>query len=76
MKLPNKLFSYSESIISKFPIILKEVEKNKSISFYALYINVIDNFDDISEFLQTLDCLYALDKISCDYKLRRINYVI
>lgn len=76
MKLPNKLFAYNESIISKFPIVLKEVEKNRSISFYALYINVINKFDDISEFLQTLDCLYALGKISYDYKLRRISYVI
>lgn len=76
MKLPNKLFSYNESIVSKFPIILKEVEKSKSISFYALYINVINKFEDVSELLQTLDCLYAIGKISYDYKLRRISYVI
>lgn len=76
MKLPNKLFSYEESIISKFPIVLNELNGKEYITIYQLYINVIKKFDGISEFMQLLECLYALGKIDCDYKLRRISYAV
>ena len=76
MKLPNKLFSYRESIISKFPIILNALEQEKHFTIYELYINVINKFVDISEFLEAVECLYALGKIEYSYKLRRVYYVI
>ncbi len=76
MKLPNKLFSYRESIISKFPIILNALEKEKHFTIYELYISVINKFEDISEFLEAVECLYALGKIEYSYELRRVYYVI
>lgn len=76
MKLPNKLFSYNQSIISKFPIVLEVISEKKDITIYQLYINVIGQFDDITEFFYTLDCLYFLGKINYDYKLRRIKYAV
>lgn len=74
MKLPNKLFSYKESTISKLPFILSEISEKEYITIYQLYLNVIGKFDDISEFLDALDCIYALGKIDYDNKLRGIRY--
>ena len=76
MKLPNKLFSYNESILSKFPIVLNELNEKEYITIYQLYVNVIGKFDSVSEFLEALECLYALRKIDYDFKLRRIRYVV
>ncbi len=76
MKLPNKLFSYRESIISKFPIILNVLAQEKHLTIYGLYLNVINKFENISEFLEAVECLYALGKIEYSYELRRVYYVI
>lgn len=76
MKLPNKLFSYRESIISKFPIILSVLEKEKCLTIYELYIYVINKFEDISEFMETIESLYILGKIEYSYESRRVYYVI
>ncbi|OAA94536.1 ABC-three component system middle component 7 [Clostridium coskatii] len=76
MKLPNKLFNYGESIISKFPIILKILEQKKYLTIYELYEHVITHFNDITEFIDTVECLYALNKIEYNNKLRRIYYVV
>lgn len=76
MKLPNKLFSYKESMISKFPLIMQKVSEERNISIMELYYTVKDKFEDISEFLVTLDCLYVLGKIEYDSKLGRIIYVV
>lgn len=76
MKLPNKLFTFRESIISKFPIILKTLEKENHLTIYELYISEINKFEDISEFLEAIECLYALGKIEYSYELRRVYNVI
>jgi len=76
MRLPNKLFSYRESIISKFPIILNALEQESHLTIYELYINVISKFENISEFLEAVECLYALGIIEYSYEVRRVYYVI
>lgn len=75
MKLPNKLFSYRESILSKFPVILNAVKEKEHLTIYELYLDVINKFDDITEFLETIECLYVLGKIGYNYELRRVFYV-
>lgn len=76
MKLPNKLFSYKESVISKFPLILEKVSEEKNISIMDLYCTVNGKFEDVSEFLEALDCLYLLGKIEYDSNLRRVIYAV
>lgn len=76
MKLPNKLFSYKESTISKFPIILNELIEKEYLTIYQLYLNVSNKFDNITDFIESLECLYILGKIDCDFKLRRVSYAI
>ena len=40
MLLPNKLYSYNESTLSKFPVVLKELRK-EPLSVHELYRRVI-----------------------------------
>lgn len=75
MKLPNKLYSYSESVISKFPQILSILKKEKSLTILQLYIEVSTKIGSIVEFIEVLDCLYVLGKIEYNYESRRIYYV-
>lgn len=75
MKLPNKLFSYRESVISKFPIILSILVREGHLTIYELYIHVNNKFDSITEFIDVIECLFVLGKIEYDYQSRRVRYV-
>lgn len=73
MKFPNKIFEYKESVIYDCTIILKNMSND--ISILELYKKCCKKCNGIQEFFDALDVLYALNKISYDYKLRRISYV-
>lgn len=75
MRLPSKITSYSESVISKFPSVLSVLENN-NIGIFALYEATMKHFDSIEEFLDTLDCLFALRKIRYDAEREVICYVV
>jgi len=62
MPLPNKIFSYEQSILSKMPVIL-EVLQNGTVSVEELYKFMKTKTDNVSEFIEILDCLFVLDKI-------------
>lgn len=62
MKFPNKVITYKQSIISKFPILLKEMKK-KDYSVIELYKKVVKRLDGPEEYVQVLDCLFYLGKI-------------
>ena len=63
MKLPNKIITYDESTLSKLVPILNELSF-ADITPFALFKKTIDNYKSIEEFINTLDCLYALNKIT------------
>jgi hypothetical protein len=65
MQLPNKLFSYNESILSKFPIILKILEK-EPLTVGSLYVKIEKQVSSINEYIEILDALFALNKIIYD----------
>ena len=65
MQMPNKLFTYRESVLSKFPAILKNIEHG-SCGVAELYQKVQKDVSGICEFFYVLDCLYALGKIEYD----------
>lgn len=67
MKFPNKITSYNESIISKFPKVLSLLD-NKNLSPKNIYEKMTSNISDIGEFIEILDCLYILNKIQFDEK--------
>ena len=72
MKFPSKVTPYKESIIAKFPVVLGKLEKN-DMSPSKLYKNVKSRVTDIREFMDILDCLYALKKIELNGDV--IHYV-
>lgn len=74
MKLPNKITSYKESILSKLPIILNELRDNQ-VSINDIYMKNERKFESIDQFIDALDCLYALGKIQYDEESERIVYV-
>ncbi|WP_373865448.1 ABC-three component system middle component 7 [Sporolactobacillus inulinus] len=75
MRLPSKVTSYKESSLSKFPVILETINKN-SMSPYELYEDLKKHFDNIEDFIETLDYLYALNKIFFETENGRITNVI
>ena len=70
MQLPNKLYSYNYSVLSKFPILLKSLQKG-DVQVLSLFMSNQDKFESINDFIETLDALYALRKI--DYNLHHIH---
>lgn len=73
IKLPNKLYQYNESVISKFSAILKAVEF-RDVYVYELYLNLTLIFSDINDFIDTFTCLYSLKIIELDNDTLKIKY--
>lgn len=74
MLFPNKLCAYNESILSKLPIILKIV-KDGPVTVLELYNRVSNNMIGVNEFIEVLDCLFALQKIEYDTEKEVLKYV-
>lgn len=62
MRFPSKVTSYQDSILSKFDIVMSQIEK-KDIKPALLYKKLKNKVSDPGEFIEILDCLYALGKI-------------
>ena len=62
MKVPSKVTSYKESTIALFPIILTQLEKG-DLTPSELYKKMKNKVSGIQEYVEILDCLYALNKI-------------
>lgn len=75
MRLPSKVTSFKESSLSKFPVLLDKLNKN-DLSPYELYEETKKYFENIEDFIDALDYLYALNKISFDKESGRIANVI
>lgn len=67
MKLPNKLFTVKESCIGKFPQVLGIVQK-RTLSVLSLYEITKKYFSSASDFVETLDALFYLGKITLNEK--------
>lgn len=74
MRLPNKVTSYQESVLSKL-IVLLDVLCNKDTSLIGLYSDTKQSFSDISEFIDTVDVLFALNKLEYNEELGVLHYV-
>lgn len=70
MLLPNKLFSYNESVLSKLPHILRELDQPKTPN--ELLINLRNTVRSPLELLGALDCLYTLKVIELNEEEGRI----
>ncbi len=74
MKLPNKIFSYSQSVLSKFIPIIESLKISDE-TVVSLYEKTQRYFDNIEDYIDTLDCLYALNKIILSEK-GELHYVV
>lgn len=61
MLVPSKLFSYNESVLSKLPLILRELEQPKTP--HELLESLGEIVKSPLELVEVLDCLYALREI-------------
>lgn len=75
MRLPSKITSYKDSLLNKFPLLMKNIEKG-GISIHELYEITKKYFDDVEQFIDALDYLYALNKIELDKESEKIINVI
>ena len=74
MKLPNKVTSYQESVLSKLTILLDILSVRDS-SLIELYFNTKQYFSDTTEFIDTVDCLFALNKLEYNEDWEVLHYV-
>lgn len=73
MKMPNKVTPYKESSIAKFPVVLALLEK-KDMTPSELLSKVKKNrIQNIDEFVEIIDCLYAMNKIEINGEV--LHYV-
>lgn len=63
MVLPGKNVVYKDSVIYKFPVILKILSDEGFCRIADLEKRTSCNFLSVAEFVQTMDCLFALGKI-------------
>lgn len=72
MKLPSKTTPYKGSVLAAFPAILTQLrEQNMTVAELRKALPEID----FGDFINALDCLYALGKVDLDAERRTLNYV-
>lgn len=73
MIYPNKNIKLEDSIIFKMTSILQN--KNNKINIHELYLKTINEFNNIDEFILSIDVLYILDVIDIDFRTEMVTYV-
>lgn len=74
MIYPNKNIRFEESILYKMLHIL-QFNYQGEISVKELYEDLKGKYENIDEFIYSLDLLYVLDIIDVDFNKETINYV-
>jgi len=74
MRFPSKNTSLRESIVAKFPMVLDTLKKN-DMSASKLFRVFKNRIEDIGEFIEILDCLYALGKLELNSETKFLHYV-
>ncbi|MDR0630502.1 MAG: hypothetical protein LBF70_00470 [Holosporales bacterium] len=71
--MPNKVTPFEKSVLVKFPLLLKEI-KTGDISTIELFKRLKPKIGSIAEYLEVLDCLFALKKIELTEKSEVLHY--
>jgi hypothetical protein len=74
MRLPNKVTTFAESDLVKYPTVLKELEC-RDLSATELYTIVKPTIGSFNEYVSVIDTLYALGKLEYDARRRMLHYV-
>ncbi|WP_100489203.1 ABC-three component system middle component 7 [Sporolactobacillus pectinivorans] len=75
MILPNKLIPFQSSIIAKMTYVLESLNLERKINIEQLFNDLSSKFEDINQFILTLDVLFAIKKIELDPDEKVIKYV-
>ena len=75
MRLPSKIISFRESSLNKFPILLSKINE-RDWSPCELYEQTKGHFEGFEDYIDTLDALFAINKITFDWENGRITNVI
>lgn len=62
MRLPSKVTPFAESTLAAFPVILSHLTQGET-TIRSLYAECGKDVGGITEFVDSLDCLFALGKI-------------
>jgi hypothetical protein len=73
MLLPSKVTPFKKSVLTKYLLLLKEI-KAEDISAIELFKKVKPKIGSIAEYLEVLDCLFALKKIELTEKTEVLHY--
>lgn len=72
MKFPSKFCTYKDSSIFKFPAFLEALQIS-DLSVLELYRKTRSKVENVDEFIDVLDCLFAMKKITLKGEV--IHYV-
>lgn len=70
MRLPNKIYTYNESIIADMIKILSTIDKPMSVT--DLYKKIKNKNLNIDRYIEAIDCLYIIKKITYDERMGMI----
>lgn len=73
MRLPSKLYCYNESVFVDMVEILATL--TYPIGVYDLYKTVKKKVGSLDRYIEALDCLFLLNKITFDSKVGIINVI-
>lgn len=74
MRLPSKVTPYKQSILPRFIPVLKALKK-KPMTPPELFAKVDGSVKGVGDFVEVLDCLYALRAIELDDRDGLLRYV-
>ena len=74
MRLPSKVTPFKASTLSVLPLLLNEI-KERDISPMTLLEKVRNEITEVSNFLEALDCLFALGKVKLNEQTGVLTYV-
>ena len=74
MRLPNKVITYNESVLPTLPLALLAL-REKDLTPKELYERLKGSVNDIGEFVEVIDCLYALGRVELDSDRGVLCYV-
>lgn len=74
MIVPNKVIRFNESIIGKMIAVLRELSI-VDMTIEELYRSTEEHFEEIDEFIVSLDVLYILEAIQVDFDKGVVKYV-
>lgn len=75
MRLPSKVTPFRDSTLSILPILLQKM-RHGDICVTDLFSAVKGDIDGAAEFLDALDCLYAIRRTDLNESTKELQYVV